>query len=167
MIEVVVPLGAPGAGKSTIGHALERHGLRWREWERFILDRWGSRDAFVANKKELLPLLHQEILDWIAADSSAAVIETTGLSDAPLLAQLEETRATLVVRLDVGEDEALRRIDQRTPGRHLSDEIGLNRRVWMAYQRDVVPHARVDFVFNTGTQPVEAIVAAILTAMKQ
>ena len=37
---IVVLLGPPGSGKSTIGGALGHVGFRWREWESYILDRW-------------------------------------------------------------------------------------------------------------------------------
>jgi adenylate kinase family enzyme len=38
----VVLLGAPGSGKTTVGEELARRGLRWREWELWILEQWGS-----------------------------------------------------------------------------------------------------------------------------
>jgi hypothetical protein len=91
VVRVVVLLGAPGSGKSTIGRALGARGLRWRDWEPVIVERWGSREDFIARKAEALPALHREILDWIGSDTTPAVVETTGLSDAPLLARLAES----------------------------------------------------------------------------
>jgi len=58
---VVLLLGPPGSGKTTIGEELGRRGLRWREWEPVILARWGSREAFVARKAEALPQLYDEV----------------------------------------------------------------------------------------------------------
>ena len=72
MIRVVVLLGPPGSGKSAIGEELGRTGLRWRDWEPTILDRWGTRERFIANKAAALPALHEEILDWIRSEDSAA-----------------------------------------------------------------------------------------------
>src|SRR5262245_34046791 len=59
--DVVVLLGAPGSGKTTVGEELARRGLRWREWELWILEQWSPRDAFLAQKAEALPALHQAI----------------------------------------------------------------------------------------------------------
>jgi shikimate kinase len=133
VVGVVVLLGAPGSGKSTVGEELARRGLRWRDWEVVIVERWGSRDNFVAHKDEALPQLHAEIVEWIDGEGALAVIETTGLSDAPLLDRLERDRDAYVVRLDVSEREAAARVAQREPNRHLSDAVDANRAVWRAF----------------------------------
>jgi shikimate kinase len=148
VVDVVVLLGPPGSGKSTIGERLGSRGLRWRDWESIIVQRWGSRENFVANKADALPALHEEILDWIASDHRTAVFETTGLSDAPLLSALEREGRALVVRLDVSEDEALRRVQSREAGRHLTDAIEANRAVWRAFQEHVLSRP-VDVVIDT------------------
>ena len=81
MARVVVLVGAPGSGKSTVGALLGASGLRWRDWEPIILERWGSRESFVAAKAEALPLLHREIRSWIDEDGPAAVVESTAFRD--------------------------------------------------------------------------------------
>jgi shikimate kinase len=165
VIKVIVLLGSPGSGKSAIGQELGRLGLRWREWEPAILAHWGSRERFVAHKTEALASLDAEILSWIRSDESVAVIETTGLSDAPLLSALEQSGEALVVRLDVSEEEALRRVASRAQGRHLSDDIESNRRVWQAYHEHVMPRRHVDLTVDTDETAVEAAVAAITSAL--
>ncbi len=62
MKRVVVLLGPPGCEKSTVGAALRERGLRFREWEQHILDRWGSREAFVVR----LDLSEETALDRVA-----------------------------------------------------------------------------------------------------
>jgi shikimate kinase len=146
---VVVLIGPPGSGKSTIGDELGQRGYRWRSWEEYILERWGGRDAFVAAKDVALPALHEKIRSWIDAEETPAVIETTALSDAPFLDALSRERACVFVRLDVSEEEALRRVAARQAGRHLSDDTEANRIVWRAFSSLVVPHRRVDLVIST------------------
>jgi shikimate kinase len=147
--DVVVLLGAPGSGKTAVGEELARRGLRWWEWELWILARWGSRDAFVARKAEALPALHGAIRAWTAEGGPTAAIETTGLSDAAFLDALGREHRCLVVRLDVAEDEALRRVATRDRDRHLSDEVAANRAVWRAFDQMVVPRRPVDLVIDT------------------
>ena len=65
-----------------------------------ILERWGTRGAFLRNKAEALPELHDEIERWIDSSPTPAVVESTGLSDARLLDRLQASRGALVVRLD-------------------------------------------------------------------
>jgi shikimate kinase len=163
--DVIVLLGAPGSGKSTVGEALGARGFRWRDWEPVILERWGTRDAFIAEKKHALQLLHDEIVKWVSSDQTPAVLESTGLSDEPLLSQLVESRGAFIVRLDVPEDEALRRIAEREQGRHLSDALEVNRVVWRAFHEHVVPRRRADLVVDTAAQSVESTVEAIISAV--
>jgi shikimate kinase len=167
VIRVVVLLGAPGSGKSSIGEELARRGLRWREWEPAILERWGSRERFVANKATALPALHEEILEWIASDGATSAIETTGLSDARLLDRLERSGTALTVRLDVTEDAALARVTARAQGRHLSDDVEPNRQVWRAFTERVVPTRHVDLVIDTEVRSVGSAAATILTALEE
>jgi dephospho-CoA kinase len=158
---VVVLLGPPGSGKSAVGAALRRHGFRWRDWEQVLVDRWGSRDAFVEHKASALPQLHDAILEWLAEDRVAAVLETTGLSDAPLLGEIRRRYPSRFVRLDVSEETALDRVRSRPGGAHLSDEVEDNRRVWRAFDRLIRPHQPVDLVVDTESSSVDATASAV------
>ena len=94
------------------------------------------------------------------------MLETTGLSDDPLLSALERSEAeVLVVRLDVSEEEAIRRVTGRPHGRHLSDEAELNRDVCAAFQEHVAPRRHVDLVVDTDAESVDSAVAAIASAI--
>jgi len=158
---VVVLVGAPGSGKSTIGALLGASGLRWREWEPLILERWGSREAFVAAKADALPLLHREVRSWIEEDGPVAVVESTGLSDAAFLDDLDATSDCFVVRLDVSEQEAIRRVRLRDQGRHLSDDLSANAAIWRAFRDFVVPGRRCDLVIDTDSTSAAGVAALV------
>ena len=161
MAQVVVLLGAPGSGKSTIGEALGRRGLRWRDREPEILARWGSLAGFAAHKAEALPALHAEIMAWVAEGGAPAVVESTGLSDAPLLDTLARDHDCLVVRLDVSAAGAAARVAGREAGRQLSDDAGANRAVWQAFHDVVVPSRAVDLVLSTEVLGPDAVAGAV------
>ena len=166
-VKVVVLLGAPGSGKTTVGEELARRGFRWREWEITLLERWGSRENLVANKAEALSALHDEMLRWIAEDGSTAVIESTGLSDAPFLDRLERGHGCCVVRLDASADESARRVAERERGRHLTDDPARNRGIWDAFYDVVAPHRRIDLVLDTATLSPEQMADEIELACKR
>ena len=160
----MVLLGAPGSGKTTVGEELALRGLRWREWELWMLERWGSRQAFLAVKAEALPELHRAIRAWTAEPGPPAAIESTGLSDAAFLDALAGEHRCLVVRLDVSYDDALARVTTRARGRHLGDDPGGLRPVWQAFDQVVVPARPVDLVIDTARIP-PAHAAALLAGM--
>ena len=163
-IGVVVLLGPPGSGKSTVAEELAGRGFRWRDWEPEIVERWGSRKRFVARKAVALPDLHEAIMQWVAAGGSPAVVETTGLSDAPLLEALEREHPCLVVRLDVSEETALRRTAARKAGRHLTDDLDATRAIWRAFH-EVAAGRGVDLVVDTERRPPAEIAATIRQAV--
>jgi shikimate kinase len=163
---VVVLLGPPGSGKTSIGEALARRGFRWRDWEVWILQRWGARDEFLRRKSTALPELHAEIRSWITSEPSTAVIETTGISDAPLLDELDARGEAFVVRLDVTEEEALRRVVDRERGHHLSDEPERNRSVWRAFYSGAASR-QADLTIDTSTTSVPSAAARIAEALPQ
>ena len=166
MTRVVVLLGPPAAGKTTIGAEMERLGFRWREWELTILERWGSRDAFVANKAEALPRLHADIERWIDEAGPTAVIESTGLSDAVFLDTLVRAGDCVVVRVDVSDAETARRLAIRERGRHLTDDHAGNARVRREYETAVLPHRSVDLVIDGDRTAAGEAAARIAEAVR-
>jgi len=158
-----VLLGPPGSGKTSVGEELGRLGFRWREWEIAILERWGTRAEFVANKATALPALQRDIRTWIETEGARAVIESTGLSDGPFLDALARDLPCFVARFDVSEAEAELRLASRVRGRHLTDDLAGNRRVRREYETHVRPHRPVDLVIdgdNTTAVAAAALIAA-------
>jgi len=161
---VVVLLGPPASGKTTVGAELGRLGFRWREWEMVILERWGSRAEFVANQARALPALQRDIRTWIESDGVRAVIESTGLSDGSFLDALARDVPCFFVRFDLSEAEAERRLASRARGRHLTDDLAGNRRVRREYETHVLPHRAVDLVIDGDHTSAAAAAAQIASA---
>ena len=140
-------------------------GWRWREWELDLVREWGDRENFLANKVEALGRLHDKVRAMAAEDGAPVVYETTGLSDASFVDGVTRDFASFVVRLDVGEDEALRRLRARPAGEHLTDAENVVRHVRSVFHTAVVPARRVDLVIDTETttpdQACEMIVATL------
>jgi hypothetical protein len=158
-----VLLGPPGSGKTTVGAELGRLGFRFREWEMAIIERWGTRAEFVAHKATALPDIQHDIRTWIEDDDARAVIESTGLSDGPFLDELAHDMTCFVVRFDVSEEEAERRLASRAPGRHLTDDLAGNRRVRREYETQVLAYRHVDLVVD-GDQTTASEAAARIAA---
>ena len=167
MARVVVLLGAPGSGKSSVDRALGELGLRWREWEPWVLERWGSGEDFVAHKVEALADLHKEIRAFRGAGPTAAVIESTGLSDREFLDALQAEGGTLFVRLDVSEAVAVQRVTSRPQGEHLADDVTRSRAVWRAFDESVRSRRAVDLVINTEDVSIDDAVARILEVINR
>jgi hypothetical protein len=161
-----VLLGPPGSGKTTVGAELGRLGFRFREWEMAIIERWGTRAEFVAHKTTALPDLQRDIRTWIEDDGARAVIESTGLSDGPFLDELAHDMTCFVVRFDVSEEEAERRLAFRAPGRHLTDDFAGNRRVRGEYETQVMPHRPVDLIIDSDRTTAPEAAARIAAAVE-
>jgi len=160
---VVVLLGPPASGKTTIGDALAGLGFRFREWEMTILEQWGTRAQFVASKAVALPALQRDIRSWIELGGARAVIESTGLSDGEFLDALARDMPCFVARIDVSEAEARRRLATRARGRHLTDDLAGNARVRREYERLVLLHRPVDLVID-GDHTLAPDAAALIAA---
>ncbi len=94
----------------------------------------------------------------MAAERGAPLVyESTGLSEARFVDELTHEFTAFVVRLDVGEEEALGRSATRARGEHLTDDTDAVRAVWAAFTEHVVPTRRVDLVIDTEQTSAAAV----------
>jgi hypothetical protein len=92
------------------------------------------------------------------------VVETTGMSDADFLDGLERDHRCLVVRLDVSEAEAMRRVAARARDGHLTDDVERNRVVRRAFYEGPGTDRRVDLAIDTDVKPPAGVTDEIVAA---
>jgi hypothetical protein len=160
---LVILLGPPASGKTALGRLLGERGWRFREWELELLETWGNRENLVAHKTEALAALHQRVRDLAAAPGLPAVYETTGLSDVEFLDQVVTELPTMVVRLNVGLNEARRRARRRPRGEHLADDDAAICRVWTEFATSTT--RAVDLVIDTEKVGLDRAVELVIGAV--
>ena len=106
--------------------------------------------------------LHRLIRGWLDEAGAPAAIETTGLSDAPLLDALDEDGRSLVIRLDASKEVAAARVASRRKGEHLTDDAAGNDRVWHEFDRLVAPHRRTDATIDTSLHTPSEVADRVL-----
>jgi hypothetical protein len=161
---VIVLLGPPGSGKSTIGARLAELGFRWTDRERDLVERWGSREAFLSSKTEALPALHEGLRAAIGPGRPPLVIESTGISEREFIDDIQRLFPAFLVRLDVARETAALRVRSREPGRHLNTVPARDDAVWRAFEELVKPRP-VDLVIDTGAVDPAAAARAIAAAL--
>jgi shikimate kinase len=89
-------MGPPGCGKSHLGRALHAAGVcDYRELEPELMARFGMDAQFQANKAAALAFIENELTAQMDGAATPVAVETTGLSDEPMLRRLAQSRAFL------------------------------------------------------------------------
>jgi shikimate kinase len=158
---LIALLGPPGAGKTHLGRRIGAVlGFAFDETEKELLERYGSREAFMRSKGEALADLERELRGRLASSTVPVVIEGTGLSDGPMLGRLAHDFPTLWVKVYAARELCVARVRDRERGRNLSndpDQAGSFHDFWL---REVAPRYAFDLeLVNDGRSDAELLQA--------
>ena len=155
-------MGPPGSDKSFLGTRLARDGVvSYLELEPLLREMFGAEDAFLANKRGALEFIVRSYRDQLAASERPVAIETTGVSDRPILEQLARERQIAIAHVKADRDVCVDRVVSRPVGRNISATTDRERvgRFWDLWHERIAPTYRFDLVLDG--QDVEAATAAV------
>lgn len=111
----VVLMGPPGSGKSFIGKLLARAGVAsYLELEPVLVSRFGSGDEFLRNKAAALAFIRASHIDQLERSTGRPVVlESTGISDRPLIDELRGRYPLRLVHVATPRATCLQRVASR------------------------------------------------------
>lgn len=159
---IVALIGPPGSGKTHLGLLLASSlGFDFVETEKELIERYGSREAFIADKRAALAELERSLRGRAASSAVAVVIEGTGLSDGPMLNRLRADFPCVFVEVFAPRALCVSRVQAREHGRNLSNDPEETARFHDFWLREVAPRYAFDLeVVNDGASDA-AIVRAV------
>ena len=119
----VVLMGPPGSGKSFIGTRLAELGLAsYVELEPILVEKFGTGAQFLANKDAAVRFIAQSYDEQLSAPGRAVALESTGVSDRPLLERLLRRHRLLLVRVNTPREVCVERVATRARGRNIGND---------------------------------------------
>ena len=143
--EAVVLMGPPGCGKSYLGNRLKQQGMAsYVEIEPLLVERFGTGQEFARNKARALAFLRQCVHEQLAERVGVVAFESTGLSDRPLLEEIQRSHRVALIKLMTPKSTCLERIGARAAGRNLSNDVAASERFWDYWHREIAPGYNFD-----------------------
>lgn len=120
--DAVVLMGPPGSGKSFLGNHLAAEGIvEYRELEPLLRREFGAREAFLERKHAAGAFIARSYREQLAGARLPVAIESTGISDRPILEPLLREHPVAIAHLHADRALCVERVVTRPTGRNISD----------------------------------------------
>ncbi len=166
-LDFVVLMGPPGAGKTRLAErARAELGLSFTSLEPEPIRPFGRGAEFARHKSEALAILEAALLAQHRQGPRPVLIESTGLSDRPILERLATDHRVALLRLGASASTCLWRVSERARGVHHDDDLDRARIQIDHWFRTVAPGYRYDrTIWNDG--PGEDPVAVLARFLEE
>ena len=165
---LIVLLGPPGAGKTHLGHRIHAAlGFAFRDAEKELLERYGSREVFVKDKGAALAELEREIRARLASSPVPVVIESTGVSDAPMLARLRQDFDCVWIKVYAPRDLCAARVQRRAAGANFSNDARQAAEFHDFWLREVAPRYSFDLEVTNDGEPGSGVFADLAAQVEE
>jgi hypothetical protein len=139
-----------------LGRYLAEQGIaRYTELEPVLVRHFGQGEQFARNKTAALQFLRDTYQKELKRDGQVVVIESTGLSDRPIIEELARHYRFVYVKIDAVRELCTKRITDRKDGRNISNDVEAARAFYDFWQREIAPSFSFDLVV-TGDHTEEA-----------
>ena len=150
----VVLMGPPGSGKSYLGAALRDAGVaRYEEIEPLLVARFGTGAAFAGRKDEALAFIREQYERLLDVPGLPVVIESTGVSDRPMIEAFSERYRLAFVAVDTRRDVCIERVRTRGTCANLSNDVEATGRFHDYWHAEVAP----SYAFEVRISGVDAV----------
>jgi shikimate kinase len=167
---VIILIGMPGGGKSTVGRHLARHlGWRFVDSDADIEHRIGAtiREFFDQQGEEAFRDLEQQVIAELTADPHAKLVIATGGGAVLREANRERLRSTgTVLYLRSTPEELFRRLRHDTHRPLLQVRDPLKKLRDLHHERDPLYRRAAHYVIETGRPSVPTLVNMILMQLE-